>query len=240
MTGATAVVPPPAETSLAEWLTAGGTIGATFLALAGIYRAWWNRPRLMVDTDRGPAPNDDQDDNTTRFEGYGETAAGNTYSPGDTFPSSWVRARVACRKGRADAAEVVVLRASMLADGETRPVRVDGRALWWSGYNPKQTRLDLSPGLPRRVDVACVTKSRQGPRTPLELQVDFESNNKASHVERGRVTLTLAAVSSNGPASFYSLVLDYDGQWPDDEPVWGHLKVVSLRRLRPRRALRRG
>jgi hypothetical protein len=174
------------------------------------------------------------------YAAEGETASGTRVSPGETLPCGFVRARVNSRRGRADGAEVVVLRASVTVDNQTRPILVDGRSLWWSGYDPKRTHVDLSPGLPRRVDVASVVKSRQGPRTPLELEVDFESNNRSSRVERGRITLTLGAASSNGPSAFYDLVLDYDGEWPDEGHLWDHLRVVSLKRLRARKALRRG
>ncbi|HYB22916.1 MAG TPA: hypothetical protein VED41_03905 [Solirubrobacteraceae bacterium] len=137
--------------------------------------------------------------------------------------------------GRADAAEVVVLHASVVTKeeaSEARAVRVDGLPLEWAGYKtPSRTQLDLSPGLPRRIEVARVVKSRQGPRTPPELQVYFKAYNRANHIESGRVTFILAATSSNWLPSYHELVLDYDGTWPDGEPVWDHLQVVSLKRL---------
>lgn len=222
----------PAGTSAADWLTAVGTVGATILALFGIDRTWLNRPRLNMETDLGPAPNADQDENFTRYDNYGETPAGDTVSLGESVPSVWVRARVTARRGRADAAEVVVLGASIEEDGQTRPIHVDGRSLCWSGYTPARTQLDLSPGLPRRIDIATVVKGRQSQPTPLVLLTDFRSNNRSNIVARGRLTLSLAAVASNGPPTYYEFVLDYDGLWPNDEPIWSHLRVVSLKRLR--------
>jgi hypothetical protein len=185
-----------------------------------------------METDLGPAPNADQDENWSRYDSVGETPAGDRVKPGDTVPSVWVRARVTAHKGRADAAEVVVLRASVADGGETSPIHIDGRSLWWSGYTPHRTSLDLAPGLPRRIDIGGVVKGRQGQATPLVIQTDFPSNNLSNQIPRGRVTLTLVAVSSNGPPAYYDMVIEYDGQWPADGSVWTHLNVVSLKRHR--------
>lgn len=49
----------------ASWtdvLTAVGTVGATTLALWGIYRGWWQRPRLRMRMNLADPPNGDLDE----------------------------------------------------------------------------------------------------------------------------------------------------------------------------------
>ena len=226
----------PLGTSTAEWLTAVGTVGATTLALFGIYRAAWSRPRLFLESDTGPAPNSDQVETVS-------TSVGTT--PLVSTPSAWIRARVRSRRGLAVGAEVAIIAASVDTGSGPRKIHVDGSSLRWSEHDPPISRLDIPPGLARRIDIASVTKPF-GPQAQsaaeLVLETVFMPNNKSNHIQSGTIALDLAAASSNGPASYYEIVLRFDGACPDgpDGSIWDHLEVVSLKRQRRVRAVLRG
>jgi hypothetical protein len=209
--------PAPSGTSFADWATAVGTVGATILALFGIYRAAWSRPKLRMETHLGKAPNADHEENMS------------TSNFGPPLPSAWIRARVISRRGLATNAEVSIRKATVQDSSGTRPINIDGSSLCWSQQEPATAQLDIPPSLSRRIDIASVTQSPVGP-TPLTLETLFKPNNRNHIVPRGRVTLDLAVASSNGPASYYTAVLEYDGTWPAGEQIWSHLRVVSLKR----------
>jgi hypothetical protein len=199
-----------------DWLTALGTVGATVLALGGIFWTRWKRPRLSMkisprDLDVAPA-----------------------HYPEGSVPSAWIRARVEAHRATATEVGVSIVRC-MVADGdEGQPVerRVATLPLRWSSIDPPSTQLHLRRGAPRLIDIAHV--DRREADWQLRLAVDFPGSAEEWVIRRGLITLDLAVTSNDGAASFYTVVLRYDGDWPAGAPdeIWQHLAVVRCVKTR--------
>jgi hypothetical protein len=200
--------------SATDWLTAIGTVGATVLALAGIFWTRWTRPRLSMEI--APADLD----------------LSKAYYDEGSVPSAWIRARVQAHRATATDVSVSIVRCLVADGGEPEERRVTTLPLRWSSLDPPQTQLHLRRGAPRLIDIAHI--DRRETDWQLRLAVDFRGSAEAWVIRRGVVTLDLAATSNEGAASFYTVVLRYDGDWPDGPPeeIWNHLSVVRCTKTR--------
>jgi hypothetical protein len=217
--------------------TAAGTVGATVLALVGIYRTWWMRPRLSMRMQIYDPPNVDLIDNPVYFTNAEENISDERVEAGDWRRSGRIRARVSAARSAALSAEVVLLGAHLTDDEGKRAIALDGMSLRWTG-EPFRTQLTVPPGLPRHVDIAFVVQRLDQPRVPLIVNTDHRLNDLRHKVAHGVLCLDLVLASENGPPSYYQLVLEYDGMWPADELLWRHLRV--LRCTKRRRLVSRG
>jgi hypothetical protein len=93
----------------------------------GRYRHWSER-RNEHELDVAEPPNVDHVDALRIFDSGDRTDSGEFLMAGGSRESGWVRARVACTRSTAVAAEVVLLNASLADEQRERSLLLDGAA----------------------------------------------------------------------------------------------------------------
>jgi hypothetical protein len=204
---------------VAAWLTAVGTVGATWAALyVGAIRDWWRRPKLTLLFDHGTSDAVEVGTTTSLFAAY-------------------VRLRVRNETGKATAedVEVIISGASELG-GKPREVDLDGRLLTYSNTEPPAVRLHLPPGGERHVDLAYVLFTKLGmlPGTnrPVVIKVHpLPAETRLASMTPGRLEMELTVAARNVDAARYMLELAFEPDDASDKSVIDHLQVNNLRKV---------
>jgi hypothetical protein len=188
------------DTSVAEWMTAFGTVGAVVVALllgllglvVPAVRAWWRRPVLEIDYQLG--------------EPYCRDVP---IMPG-LVPSRWVRVKVSNGgRGTAKRCKGKVI-AVYAADGSLREDR-DAMLLHWAGMPLEQglEPLDLAREEHQLLDVVHARSDR---RDAALIVADPTPAGFAKELEAGQVhKVRLAVYADNAEPVTAAFVITFDG-----------------------------
>ena len=214
--------------SLTTWtaLTAVGTIAVAIIALfTDRYHVWMDkrrRPELTVTLRDG-----DSAVETTQWV----PTMSSLVIMGE---AAFVRVAVSNRTGRHAAEDVeVLLEWVEPTDGEV--IRIGSPALGWTHLGG--VPLTIAPGVTRLVDLATVERpgsTRPSPpeneeqKSLLVLNTVPQPANLRNRLPEGTYRLRLVVSAHNADARFYELVIEFDGEWGDEqESVWDHLTVTT-------------
>jgi hypothetical protein len=146
--------------------------------------------------------------------------------------AAYVRLRVANRKGKDTADDVVVMVTEVQpADSEdARPIHLP---LTWSGTNPPLTVSALHPGSARHIDVLHVELSGDDEaEAPLQLDLNPKPAGGQEILEPGAYQISIEIRARNADALRYVIPIAWDGKWSDRAAMWDHLRVEPPRRAR--------
>jgi hypothetical protein len=201
----------------AEWLTAIGTVGATFLALilalwGEKIGRWFVRPKLSLKAHVGRPDS----------EGVHRQVDGRPAGLAYFF-------RLAIRnKGNTEArdAQVFLSKIELLVDGKPQLVTAfTPMNLQWA-YLGQATLPVLLPDMPPRYCDLCHVEQPPFPANielalarpaSLFLDVEFPSNTGGNVLEAGTYLLHLILACSNGRPRRYTLKINFPGRWYADE-----------------------
>lgn len=213
-----------------EWLIAAGTVGATGAAVwIGVLQPRRRRPALSLHFD----PTDPRD---AQVAGIVFIQPG---QPGSEFNTrgAFARLRVANAAGRETADDVEVLvEAVRLTDPGSQPTfeaeSLGDLPLPASNSEPTTTRLSIPPGIERHFDLAHVRKREvaEGDRDVI-LEVFPRPADLRWRVDADRFEVDVVVAASNADARRYTVGVEFDGRWPEDEAeAFAHFRVGPPKR----------
>lgn len=209
-----------------EWLIALGTLGATLVALyIGVLRDRLRRPVLEISFE----PTDSRDLQVVgmRIEGH----------PKGGTRAAYARLRVTnrVRKNMAEEVQVLVERVRLVRLGRNPTPdseNIGEMPLAVSGSWPTETHLNLAPGVGRHFDCVHVRKdqSERGDRY-VNLDVVPRPADLRDKIRADRIELDIVVTARNADAQFYTVGIEFDGRWPEDEQrIREHLQVEIISR----------
>jgi hypothetical protein len=197
------------------WATLGVAVGTIATVVYALFRdvvvVPRRRPKLELRFDRSG------DDQVILATSEGSDAA-------------YVRLRIANRKGK-DTADDVVLMVTELrrlenseAPDVTTPI---GLPLTWSGTSPPLTVASVHPGSERHVDLLHV----EGP-TRLQLDLSPKPTGGRDVLAAGEYEVSIEVRARNADAARFVVPVSWDGECSGDETIWDHLRVEPPRETR--------
>jgi hypothetical protein len=153
--------------------------------------------------------------------------------------SAYVRLRVTNASGKdtADDVQVLVVERRLLDGSETTPIALP---LIWSGSYPPATAAPVHPGAERYLDLLHVDWPG---RDELEIAERWTGSEDAfievmpkpagrqDRLVAGEYTLRLQLLARNADATWYEVVVHWDGKWSGKADMWTHLRVEQPRKL---------
>jgi len=218
-----------------DWFTAIGTVGAVLVALyIGVIRDLLRRPRLSLAFE--PGTSDAIVIRAERQESLGIYATEGMATVPIRFDVARLRLRVANGSGHlaAEDVEVTVTGARELNRPGQQLLRIDGQSLSFSNSSPIATRMTVSPGGERHVDLAHLEfepkiKAERQQRVTIDVHPGPAAIEQRSLAE-GALELELTVTARNADAVRHVLEIHFDGN-DDPETIWQHLTVKNLRKL---------
>jgi len=218
----------PQGTTVLDWLTAIGTVGAVVVALyIGVIRERRRQPSLSLTFEQLDPP-----DALEVPENRGTEK---------TTLIVYIHLLVSNRKGRHAAQDVEVIvtnvREMSARDGQSAVrgrITLGDQSLRWSNSSQeaKRTYTSIPAGVTRRVDFVRVENGldEQG-RLPLVLDVWPQPVNQRTHLRSASLAIELAVTASNADARRYTVVVHFDGHFDAGYAqhagrIWDHLRVV--------------
>jgi hypothetical protein len=141
--------------------------------------------------------------------------------------AAYVRLRVANGKGKDTADEVVVVVTEFrrVDDSTTTPV---GVPLTWSGTSPPLTVGSVHPGSQRHIELLHVDWPVQAPAS-FQLDVSPKPKGALGVFEPGTYELSIEVRARNADAACSVVRVSWDGEWPEQDAIWDHLRVDAPR-----------
>jgi hypothetical protein len=209
--------------SIRDWLAAIGTAAAAILALyIGVIRERLRRPQLSLHFERGTS-------DTIVVGGVERLTE-------DSSDVAYLRLRVRNRSGRvtAEDVEVTITGARELQLEGPQVVRLDGLPLGFSNTAPTATRMHVSPGGERHVDLAHIELDR---RRQFERAVWIDvhprpADRQLASMGHGVLELELTVTARDVDAVRHVLELRFTGEATDDGTLWDRLQVTNFRMLK--------
>jgi len=206
-----------------DWGTAIGTVGATAVAASVVVRGRLKQPKLTLSfispahPDVLPVPEHAPGDGRTTLIAYVYLSVTNA------------RRRVAATDVEVLLKEVEIV--DQPRDGAApAPFGLGDMALKWSN-SPDATRAVVPPGATRRLDFLRIENGRgtKG-KLPAIVETRPEPSNERHHLPPAKVRFELMVTASNSDAKQYTVMVDWDGSFPTDDPtragvLWKHLSV---------------
>jgi hypothetical protein len=210
------------------------TVG-TLLALGvavyvGVLRDYVRRPKLSLTFAAGSSDTIV----VTAQRIVGGARAGRSIVQTIDFPAAYLRIRV--RNGGEVTAEDVEVTISDAReqDIEDQIVRLDGLPLVFSNTVPNATRMHVSPGGTRHLDIAHVDFDGQHAERPVWIDIHPRpADRRLASMGEGTLELELTVTARNVEAVRYALKLHFTGDNADTsiDTIWDRLRVEDFRRL---------
>jgi hypothetical protein len=223
-------VPIPASSTL-DWITALGTLGAVGVSVyVGVLREQLRRPSLSL-----AFQPDSSDAMITRAPRTTRTVRDLTDEREDD-EEAYLRLRVLNKRKRmaAEDAEVTITGVREITTEPGRgggDLRIDGQSLVFSNSVPETTKMTVSPGGVRRVDVAHASLSdRRKYRAEIAVWPRPPDRGQRS-IFGGAVELELTVTARNADAVRYVLELHFSGRPVDRANIWEELRIKNFRKL---------
>lgn len=145
-----------------------------------------------------------------------------------TYNAAFVRLAVTneVKRDAAVEAQVLVIEVRRLAGGRKEPpIMIGSPPLGWTSH--ESSEVTISGGLARLVDFGWLKSHEDTAEFVLGLKAT--PNDRRHVLAPGTYQVRLAVTARNADAAYFNVLLEFDGEWADDEAIWDHLKVSVAR-----------